>query len=234
MRMAKNLIKYDFPGYYTKMFGDMIATQIQQCYRFHTSASNLIKLWIDCITKLDHWNKDRNALHVLDAIAKYCFTKEEWQTCFMEHFSGVYKVLYLHNILVWSYSPNYFGIKFYDYNFQELSATTQSGIASFLFSWSSSSKTLLPTPFYPSSPYFTYGILTIETSLENETGFWNSVMVALANPKISIDAAVKVSGMPFLPLLLGLQSRRYLFILQLLPNFRKRPTHQNSLRLPTF
>lgn len=77
---------------------------------------------------------------------------------------------------------------------QELSATTPSGIASFLFSWSSCSKTLLPTPFYSSSPYFTYAILTIETKLENETGFWNSVMVHLANPKISVEAAVKVGS----------------------------------------
>ncbi|ODM91613.1 Ectopic P granules protein 5 [Orchesella cincta] len=164
MRMAKNLIKYDFPGYYTKMFGDMVSSQIQQYDRLQTTPTALIKLWIDCLTKLENWNKDRNALHVLNILAKYCFTRDEWQSCFLEHFNSVYK---------------------------ELSTTPQSGIASFLFSWSSPVKTLLPTPFYSSSPYFTYGILTIETNLENETGFWNSVMTSLANPKTSLDAAVK-------------------------------------------
>lgn len=95
MRMAKSLIKYDFPGYYTKMFGDMVSTQIQQAHRFQTSSMDLIKLWIDCISKLDNWNKDRNALHVLDVLAKYCFTREEWHECFMEHYASVYKVNFL-------------------------------------------------------------------------------------------------------------------------------------------
>lgn len=92
MRMAKNLIKYDFPGYYTKMFGDMVSTQIQQHERFQTSAGAIIKFWVDCVTKLENWNKDKNSLHILDVIAKYCFTREEWQTCFLEQFTAVYKV----------------------------------------------------------------------------------------------------------------------------------------------
>jgi len=92
MRMAKNLIKYDFPGYYTKMFGDMVSSQIQQSDRLKTTPAALIKLWIDCLTKLENWNKDRNALHVLNIIAKYCFTREDWQTSFLEHFNSVYKV----------------------------------------------------------------------------------------------------------------------------------------------
>lgn len=92
MRMAKNLIKYDFPGYYTKMFGDMVSTQIQQSFRFQVTTTALIKFWIDCITKLENWSKDRNALHILDVIAKFCFTREEWHGCFMEHYTAVYKV----------------------------------------------------------------------------------------------------------------------------------------------
>ncbi|CAG7722933.1 unnamed protein product [Allacma fusca] len=165
VRMAKSLVSSEFPGAVTKLVGEMIESQLQQCQRLETEERKIVRMWTELLTGCENWNKDYNILYLLDILARFSFYHEECRTYFYGFFIDLYKKI-----------PSEIG----------------AGITSYLFSWSATSaSSLLPNPSYPQMPYLMYFILHIEMQFENLTGFWKSICHSLAHPKVTVDSAVK-------------------------------------------
>lgn len=77
-RMAKEVITADARGPVLTFFGNMIQHQILDFSRYGwTSPSDLIQLWVNCLTRLKEWSNDSGVVWILDLIGQIAYQHSE-------------------------------------------------------------------------------------------------------------------------------------------------------------
>jgi hypothetical protein len=56
------------------------------------SEKNILRLWLESLTRQENWHKDHNVLYLLDVLAKFSMTNEDCRFYFASFFYHIYKV----------------------------------------------------------------------------------------------------------------------------------------------
>jgi ectopic P granules protein 5 len=77
-KMAKEVMIADARGPVLTFFGNMIQHQILNYSRYGwTSPSDLIQLWVNCLTRLKEWSNDQGIVWILDLICQIAYQHSE-------------------------------------------------------------------------------------------------------------------------------------------------------------
>ncbi|XP_071443413.1 ectopic P granules protein 5 homolog isoform X2 [Hetaerina americana] len=73
VKMAKSLIIHEFPGPTLLQLGHMIVSLLEKPYRFGTTTSVFVIMWLRSILQVPNWKNEKEALYLLDLIFRSAF-----------------------------------------------------------------------------------------------------------------------------------------------------------------
>ena len=165
-KTAKDLVVTHFPGPVSEEFSLMLQKQLGQFGRYGLEdESKIVLLWLNVMTALPNWFRDKNVLFVVNLLCRVAFYKTPVGRCVKECLTD------LNNIL------------------QNKSC---GGFMSWLSS-GKGLNSLLPASL-PDCPYFAFFVLEIEEECESAVKFWRALVEELREEEATLEAGVKAAA----------------------------------------
>ena len=162
-KTAKDLVITNFPGPVSEEFSFMLQKQLRQFERYGLKdEAKIVTLWLNVMTALPNWFKDKNVLFVMNLLCRVAFYKIPVGKCVKDHLTD------LNNIL---------------------QSKSSGGFISWLSS-GKSLNSFLPASL-PDCPYFAFFILEIEEECESAVRFWKTLVEGLRDDETSLEAGMK-------------------------------------------
>lgn len=181
MKMAKDLITADYPGPVVEMLGQMIQSQcIQHHHYTFASPLPLCMLWLECLTAPSAWQRDTNAVYLVDVVLRVA-----WQSPAM-----------------WSHAKEFFRFMCTSKGDDQRATvrSTSSFLAPFLGGGSAAGATLPALPAVSANSLW-MSLITLELEheiLELQTGVWPELLRQLrasssSSGRVTLDSVLKTA-----------------------------------------
>ncbi|XP_046391740.1 ectopic P granules protein 5 homolog [Ischnura elegans] len=73
VKMAKSLIHHEFPGPLLLQLGNMVVSAMENSYRFGSSPSEFLIMWLKIVLLVPNWKNEMEALYLLDLVFRSAF-----------------------------------------------------------------------------------------------------------------------------------------------------------------